>query len=367
MSSSKQEKKEGNALDRRRILLLIFTVLVVVAVGDIYINRLSIFESFARGFSIEVEDVVPTLRVERSATQDIADIEKLFMEQQGSMIVVSGDHSDQVTVTAVVEIYADDEEVAASFAGDLRLKLDVENGTLVPRLLEGQERGIRRVVTRWFLQVPQHLAVEIENRFGTIEVGNVYGPVELRGSGIMEVENIAGSVTVNSSFGTVKVVGVLGDALVKTMVGTVELANIQGDVELASATVDSTIRDVMGRVTAEGSLGTILIERVDGDVRVRSGTGSVVVRDVRSRIDIHAEIGDVVVRPSVPAPINVTIGQGDLRLNIPGELMPAYQFDLDAQEINGLERIRSLGAEQGTSTDAHLVKAAVRLGAITVF
>lgn len=366
MSCSDQAEKEGNLLDRRRILLLIFVALVVVSAGDIYINNLSIFESFAQGFSFEVYDAEPQLSVERRATRDAADIESLFMDLQSGMIVVSGDAADQITVTAVVDIFADDEEAAEVFASGLHIKLDAKDGSVVPQLIEGERRGIRRVNVRWHVQVPQHLAVAIVNRFGTTLVEGVAGPVELRGSGMMEVENVAGPLTVDSSLGTVKVVGVLGDVFVKNSVGKLEVAHINGDVELVSATADSTIRDVGGRVTAEVSLGSVLLERVAGDVRVRSGTGSVIVRDVHSRIDVHAEIGNVLVSPGAAAPIDVTVAQGDLSLTIPRELLPAYRFDLHADEIIAFEQIESLRAEQGEALDAHLVKATVRRGEIAV-
>ena len=282
------------------------------------------------------------------------------------MIVVVGDSADQITVTSVIEIFAGDDEAAEAFANGLRLELDTKDGVLVPKLSEGPRHRISRIKTHWHIQVPQHLAIEIENRFGSIAVAGVDAPVELRGFGVMEAENIAGPVTVYNSLGTVKVIGVLGDTFVKSTVGTVELANIIGDVELVSSTVDSSIRDVSGRVTVEGILGSILVERVDGAVSVRAGTGSVNIRDARSRIDVQAEIANVVVLPGAPAPIDVTVAQGAVRFNIPSELLAEYRFDLDADEIIGLERIQSSGAQQGGVTDAHLVKATVRRGEIAV-
>lgn len=353
-------------MDRRRILLLVFVALVVAAAGDIYINTLNIFENFAQGFSFEVKEAEPRLTVERTVTRDVADIEKLFMDQQDGMIVVVGDSADQITVTSVIEIFAGDDEAAEAFANGLRLELDTKDGVLVPKLSEGPRHRISRIKTHWHIQVPQHLAIEIENRFGSIAVAGVDAPVELRGFGVMEAENIAGPVTVYNSLGTVKVIGVLGDTFVKSTVGTVELANIIGNVELVSSTVDSSIRDVSGRVTVEGILGSILVERVDGAVSVRAGTGSVNIRDARSRIDVQAEIANVVVLPGAPAPIDVTVAQGAVRFNIPSELLAEYRFDLDADEIIGLERIQSSGAQQGGVTDAHLVKATVRRGEIAV-
>lgn len=356
-------------MDRRRILLLTFALLVVAAVGDIYINRLSVFEQFAEGFTFKVEEEEPLRTVEVQGIYDAAGIERFFMEERRGMIVVVGDAIDEIIVTATVDIFAPKEEDADAFAQGLRIEADTEGGTFVPRLGEEQRKGIRRIDAIWEIRVPEHLAVEVKNRFGFIGVGNVQGPVDVSGSGSMQIVEIGGTVTVWNDLGLVELHGVGGDAFVEMNFGSLDLRDLAGSLDLNASAVDSRISHVKGSVTIDSRLGTIQMDRVDGKVSVRqSGFGLVIANNLMGEIDVESEAGNVIIQQGAAAPITATVNQGALSVTVSRAQLSEYHFALEADpdEMSISPEIAQILAEQGELENEYPVRATVKHGGLRV-
>jgi hypothetical protein len=121
------------------------------------------------------------------------------------------------------------------------------------------------------VEVPQGLALDVEDGSGSMEIRNV-GGVEIHdGSGDIEVEHAGGDVRVEDGSGGIR------------------LTDVKGSVEIprdGSGSID--IRGVTGRVhvSSKGS-GSIDVDDVGGGLEVdHKGSGSISYRNVRGTVSV---------------------------------------------------------------------------------
>jgi hypothetical protein len=133
-------------------------------------------------------------------------------------------------------------------------------------------------------------SLEVEDGSGSLDVSDVHGDVEIDdGSGEIEVLGVGGSVVIDDGSGQIEVTGVGRSVRVSDGSGEIELRDVDGDVIVeddGSGEID--IAGVGGNVIVEedGS-GGIRVHDVDGDLTVhRDGSGSVIVEDVRGRVSV---------------------------------------------------------------------------------
>lgn len=139
------------------------------------------------------------------------------------------------------------------------------------------------------IEVPQNLALDVEDGSGEAKFVNV-GPMKLTdgsgdltilgvkgdlevedGSGNMTIENVEGRVRVNDGSGEIRAKNIVGDFVVEEDgSGNIDVAGVGGDM----------------RVEADGS-GGIDVDRVAGDFTVdNKGSGSISSSGVRGKINI---------------------------------------------------------------------------------
>ncbi len=136
------------------------------------------------------------------------------------------------------------------------------------------------------VQLPNNLAIDIDDGSGTIKVTNVSsveiedgsgeisvtdsGDVEIDdGSGLVEVQRVTGNVRIDDGSGNIRVEGAEGDVIIGD----------DGSGSISISTVGGSVR-----VGSDGS-GSITVEDVQGDFIVRSdGSGSINHSGVAGRV-----------------------------------------------------------------------------------
>lgn len=120
------------------------------------------------------------------------------------------------------------------------------------------------------VEVPDALAVSIDDGSGSMEVRSV-GSVEIEdGSGSMEISDVRGDLTIDDGSGSITIDDVTGDVRVDDGSGSMKISNVGG-----SVTVD------------DGS-GSIRVDDVSGDFTVvDDGSGGVNHSGVAGRVEIR--------------------------------------------------------------------------------
>ncbi len=138
------------------------------------------------------------------------------------------------------------------------------------------------------VELPQALAVEIDDGSGSIEVRNVAAANIDDGSGSLDVRGVRGMVSVEDGSGDITIADA-GGVRIEDGSGDIQIRAIRGTVVIAEdGSGGIEIADVTGNVLVEddGS-GSIAVRNVSGDFTVRDdGSGGVTVDGVRGKVSI---------------------------------------------------------------------------------
>jgi hypothetical protein len=148
------------------------------------------------------------------------------------------------------------------------------------------------------IEVPQNLALDVEDGSGEAKFVNV-GPMRLSdGSGGLDINGVKGDLEVEDGSGDLIIENVEGKVRVSDGSGEIRAKNIVGDFvvdEDGSGNIDVAGVGGSMRVEEDGS-GGIDVDRVAGDFTVdHKGSGSIRSSGVRGKIDIpdrHRRRGD---------------------------------------------------------------------------
>jgi hypothetical protein len=140
------------------------------------------------------------------------------------------------------------------------------------------------------LEVPDHVALDVRDSSGDIDISGVGALAVRDSSGDINIEDSMGPVTVQDSSGDIE----LNDIKLQVTIesdssGDIRGSDIQGTVLVISdSSGDITFRDVGENFIVErDSSGDISANRVGGDFRVeRDSSGEIDARNVKGKVDI---------------------------------------------------------------------------------
>lgn len=349
-------------MDRRRIILLAIAVVGVIALADVFVNGVGIFEQQLFGFTFYDEESHPTAVFTSEASYPAADVDKLVLRDEVGTLILQADDVDTVSIEAEVSVYARDQAAALRFIEEARLELPVQDGALMPRISGPTVAGVRRTEVSWTITTPRDMEIDVDFQWGIIELSGVAAPVKATAKGTIEVRDVQGPVQLNSSVGMAVVQGVTGDVQVETSLGSAQVSHVTGDLFVQNSAGEVSVKDVTGSVTFAGSMGEFVGTGIAGNFSGRQEMGEMKVTDVTGQIDVYVRMGDAVVEPAAAAPISATVSQGALTLVLAEELLDQYRFDLQSERLSVPEGFVTREQAQ----DGHLVHVRVPTGNLTV-
>lgn len=175
-------------------------------------------------------------------------------------------------------------------------------------------RLFRNISITYDVTVPPRTKVEARTGSGSVDVGDLEGPVEAHsGSGSIVIGRVAGPVVAKTGSGGIDVRGA---------------ASLEA--HAGSGSIKAT--GVGGAVTAHSGSGGVRVDHVGrGDLDVSSSSGSVTVTGVDGAARISSSSGGVSVAGRPAGPWNVHSSSGSVVLRLP----PDAAFDLDARVSSG--------------------------------
>lgn len=226
---------------------------------------------------------------ERSATIDAAGAEMLRLHARAGSLRIVG-RSDLSEIRVRGEACASRAELLEG----IRLATDRSGGVVRVEAVMPEDPwhwrgGNNQALLDLVVEVPETLALDVEDSSGGIEIRNV-GPLLL-----------------DDSSGDIELLGIRGDARVKDSSGGIYIEGVEGSLWLD---------DSSGGIDAREVRGSVIVERdSSGDIRITNVAGDVLVqRDSSGDIEVAGIGGDFVVERDGSGSIRYRDVAGDVRI-----------------------------------------------------
>lgn len=341
------------------------------------INKLEMFGQ-AYDFAIS-EQRLPAPKVRRVLIENF----------RGNTRIVGGD-VQEVTVAGRKSVRALNDGDAEAANQKTRLEMTQQADQVVIRTNQERVSGEQRVSSDLDITVPRSASIEVRGRSGDLEVAGVNGRVELSSdSGDVRLQNLGGDVRLDVRKSDVlRATEIKGNFEVLGGRGRdVELENIAGEVTLNGAfSGDMQFRSLARGVRIQTPQTDMRVEKIPGSLHMDLGdvVGTNLVgpirlstnrsRDVRlerftESADLAIERGDVVLRPAQMSLPKITVKtEGEIELMLPvaakfelkgtterGEVVNEFGTALTAQNEGEHGRNGTISGRTGTGPVITLV------------
>lgn len=224
------------------------------------------------------------------AELDLSDSEKLSILAAAGDLEIEGSPGRTTAlitgkVCASKEAWLDESRILTSGGRNAEIAVDL------PSNKDGWSwTGNNQLYMDLRVLVPDHIALDVKDSSGDMEVLST-GTVEIRdSSGDIEVEDVRGDVVLNDSSGDIDLMDIDGNVFVRQdSSGDIYGRDILGAVIVErDSSGDIRFRDVRDDFVVErDSSGDIVASNIGGDFRVvRDGSGSIDSRGVKGTVDI---------------------------------------------------------------------------------
>ena len=139
------------------------------------------------------------------------------------------------------------------------------------------------------VQVPKHLALDIDDGSGDISITDINNFVEVEdGSGSLFIKNIQGDLIVDDGSGELEISNVSGDVDIDDGSGEMTVTDIAGSVKVEDGSGEMTLRHIGGMVTIDDGSGSIEVKDAGGLTITDSGSGGLNIKDVKGEFNIDS-------------------------------------------------------------------------------
>ena len=252
-----------------------------------------------------------------------AGITALSINQPRSDFEITGAETDQITITADIQVWSEDRKEAREKLKSLDISTETENGVLKIKVDGPPWTKKRRAKVDFTIVMPKNIAAEISSASGEISVQNLLngcrlntasgeieifgcrgennlssasGDVEVNGctETVLKINTASGDIGVNGCSGELSFQTISGDASI-SLSGDIQGQTVSGDIDIKSARSGQiTIRSTSGDIQFQGPVAegsSTAITTVSGDVSAElSDDSSAAVEAVTVSGDIDCEL-----------------------------------------------------------------------------
>ena len=141
--------------------------------------------------------------------------------------------------------------------------------------------------------IPERAPLEINSRFGSIEVTGLGAPVQITNrQGAVEARDIHGG-KIENAFGAVSVEGSAGDLIVQNGNGAVSVIDVRGDLTVGNRFAAVTVQRVGGNLTITNSNAAISAVDIKGPTNITNSFASVNLQNIGGPASIATTNGNV--------------------------------------------------------------------------
>jgi hypothetical protein len=215
----------------------------------------------------------------------------------GGLTLKGLEETDIIRVVANIESEGSDRETFQLMAAEiihLDLKRDnnraiLDSKILIPPLMNIEAR------IHLNIQLPVNMNVRITDGSGLIDINNINGRLSINDdSGAIKVANFTGPIQIEDGSGDIEIEDIQGRLEIVDGSGQIVVQHVTGDVMIKDASGGIEINDIGGSVTISDGSGGIDIYRVKKNVFIRElGTGSLEIDGVQGTVTIREALEEV--------------------------------------------------------------------------
>lgn len=240
---------------------------------------------------------------------------KIVIESFRGDAQITGTDSDEVRVSGRKSVRALDTAEADRVSKDSPLEIVTQGDTIIIRSNQERADSRNRITSRLEIAVPRGSAIDARGRYGDFDIRDINGTVEIFSDNAgVRLDNIGGNVKVDlRRSDIIRAVGVKGDMDLRGRGDDIELENIAGTVTINggySGTVQ--LRNLAKPVRYEGVNSGFQMERVNGEVR--STISNLFASDVTGPVRVTSDKAKDVELSGFTESAEVTIDRGDIEL-----------------------------------------------------
>lgn len=233
---------------------------------------------------------------ERSLDIDPAGLQALRMELGSSDLNVQGD-----AAATRIEVHAKACASEQAWLDELQIEQSRQGGNAVVKPAQRPSHiglfGKNYAYLDFVVRVPANLALEVESGSGDTQAANIASLDYHSGSGDLNLDRVAGAVSVTVGSGDVVASHVGSFKLGSAGSGDMRVTDVQGDVAIGHVgSGDLTFSDVRGGVRADSiGSGDFSAEKIGGDVTIGAiGSGDVSAKTIGGSLTVRsAGSGDI--------------------------------------------------------------------------
>jgi DUF4097 and DUF4098 domain-containing protein YvlB len=263
----------------------------------------------------------------------------------GSITVTGTDVTD-CNVVAQIRVQALTEEEAKEIAEKVEIILEQAGNTLTVKADKPSKKRRCSIAISYDITVPKQTNIECASSFGSIKLSSIDGDAKGKSSsGSIFAEDIQGPAHLRTSYGSVTCRNVTGDNIkLESSSGKIKAENIKGSADLDTSYGSITCKEISGPVIKlRSSSGGIKLSEASGDefdvhtsygsisvdeltakiIKMHSGSGSIeATKASADSADISTSYGHITCRQLTAADLTAKSGSGNINITCSDSASP---------------------------------------------
>lgn len=230
---------------------------------------------------------------------DASGKDALILSNNIGSVQLQKSSGNKVEVEASIKISHNDYEYAKSIP-DTIIKVN-EGKTLNISSdigqLESDKANLQSI--EYKVKVPEKFNVEINNKFGKIDVENLIGNAKINNTnGAVSVKSVAGDLIIDNKFGDITIFEINGTGKITNSNGKISASGVNqaltienkfGDVSAANIKGNLKITDNNGKVKAENTGGTLTVDSKFGGIEIINVIGFADIKNENGSINFVSD------------------------------------------------------------------------------
>jgi len=277
-------------------------------------------------------------RFEKYMTVDLGAKDTLKIKNtSGNVEVVKGD-SDKIEINADIIIRNNDEEHAAEISDDIIEIINTDIITVYSKTNQytSKNGSIGSIRVNYRIKVPEKINVEIDNKFGDIDVSGILLKASITNShGEIIVDNIGQDLYIENSFGDVEISNVKAYTKVKNSHGEIKAFHVGGDLVVENKMGDIELEGISGNVDVVDEHGSIRIKNVGKKVKAQNQFGDIKISGVGSSVELTGQNGEIVLenKDLIKNDVNISNKFGKIALKLAAEQQGSFDIKTEFGSI----------------------------------
>ncbi|MGG1516957.1 hypothetical protein ABE504_16230 [Paenibacillus oryzisoli] len=267
---------------KRSVLLASVAFLFLLSVFDITFFEEDIFERFGKQFvneqkMKEISGANRAFTVTAQLQSEIAkkDIQEVLLASRRGKVTLMRSDSSNIRLDYTITATGANSEAANRRREAVKVEENIQNGQLsLMTKANGKSIDPDYVSVDYVLSLPDGMKAVIQNEDGTVRISGVSGNVSASSvSGLMEIVDVKGELSVKSTYGTLYIADITGNVDLVSRSSKVNMDHTQGNLVLDNQSSTTYLTDITGKVTGKTQYGSVYFREIKGFVDV-NGRGT---------------------------------------------------------------------------------------------